>query len=45
MSHEKMKLKQQIDEFNEVDQEFDQLNSKMALFYQKGIVDNEGNLL
>ena len=39
MSNEIMKLKQQIDEFKEVDQ----LNLKMALLYQRGIVDNEGN--
>ena len=42
MSHKIMKLKQQIDEFKEVDQEFDQLKLKMALLYQRRIVDNEG---
>ena len=40
-----MKLKQQIDEFKEIYHEFDKLNLKMALLYQRGIVDNKGKSL
>ena len=45
MDHQIMNLKQKLDNFRGVEEELDDLNSKMAKLYNKGIVDNEGNLI
>ena len=45
MGHQIMNLKQKLDNFRGVEEELDDLNSKMVKLYHKGNVDNEGNLI
>ena len=45
MGHQIMNLKQKLDNFRGVEEELDYINSRMAKLYNKGIVDNEGNLI
>ena len=41
LGHEIMKLKQQLDEFKDLNDEWNGLNKKMDKLYSLGLIDNE----